>query len=88
MKCINRDVPSDVVSFTITVLNRGKRGKDSEVAELIVDLSTLGNGQEREDWHPLAGVTPIGDWGSLRLRTRYIYIFYTILLSLIYFNLS
>ncbi|XP_026463003.1 ras GTPase-activating protein 1 [Ctenocephalides felis] len=70
---ILEDVPSDVVSFTITVLNRGKRGKDSEVAELVVDLSTLGNGQEREDWHQLSGITPIGDWGSLRLRTRYLH---------------
>lgn len=64
------DVPCDVVSFTLTVHNRGKRGKDSEVAELTLDLSSLGNGEEREEWYPLSGLTPMGEWGSLRLRTR------------------
>lgn len=67
------DVPPDVVSLTITVLSRGKRGKDkdSEVAELTIDLATLKNGQEKEDWYALTGMTPIGEWGSLRLRMRY-----------------
>lgn len=66
------DVPPDVVSMTITVLSRGKRGKDSEVAELTIDLSTLKNGQEIEDWYQLTGMTPMGEWGSLRLRLRYL----------------
>jgi len=61
------------VSFTLTVHNRGKRGKDSEVAELHVEFSSLGNGEEREEWYTLSGLTPIGEWGSLRLRTRYEY---------------
>lgn len=61
-----------MVSFTLTVHNKGKRGKDSEVAELTLDLSSLGNGEEREEWYPLSGLTPMGEWGSLRLRTRYI----------------
>lgn len=63
-------MPCDVVSFTLTIYNKGKRGKDSEVAELHVDLAALGNGEEREEWYNLIGVTPIGEWGSLRLRTR------------------
>lgn len=67
------DVPCDVVSFTLTVHNKGKRGKDSEVAELTLDLSSLGNGEEREEWYPLSGLTPMGEWGSLRLRTRYLH---------------
>lgn len=66
-------MPCDVVSFTLTVYNKGKRGKDSEVAELHVELSTLGNGEEREEWYQLSGITPIGEWGSLRLRTRYLH---------------
>lgn len=66
------DVPPDVVSFTVTLLNRGKRGKDSEVAELTVDLQTLTNGTETEEWLPLTGMTPMGEWGSLRLRMRYL----------------
>lgn len=65
------DVPPDVTSFTITVHSTGKRGKESEVAELTVDLSTLANGEEIEEWYPLSGITPIGEWGSLRLRIRY-----------------
>ncbi|XP_072938428.1 ras GTPase-activating protein 1 [Epargyreus clarus] len=65
------DVPPDVTSFTITVHNSGKRGKESEVAELTIELANLANGEEMEEWYPLAGMTPIGEWGSLRLRIRY-----------------
>lgn len=67
------DVPYDVVSFTLTVHNKGKRGKDTEVAELTLDLTSLGNGEEKETWYPLSGLTPIGEWGSIRLRTRYLH---------------
>nr|CAI5825287.1 unnamed protein product [Callosobruchus analis] len=67
------DVPCDILSFTLTVHNKGKRGKDQEVAEVHVELSSLGNGEEREEWYTLSGLTPIGEWGSLRLRTRYLH---------------
>lgn len=40
------DVPPDVLSFTVTVYNKGKRSKDTEVAELTVELSSLTNGDE------------------------------------------
>ncbi|KAL5277801.1 RASA1 family protein [Megaselia abdita] len=66
------DVPPDVVSLTLTVLSRGKRGKDSEVADLVIDLASLKNGQESEEWYNLNGMTPLGEWGSLRLRIRYL----------------
>lgn len=66
----NRDVPPDVVSFSLTLYNKGKRSKDTEVAELTVELSNLTNGEEMDDWYPLSGVTPIGEWGALRLRIR------------------
>lgn len=67
------DVPPDVLSFTVTVYNKGKRSKDTEVAELTVELSSLTNGDENENWYALSGITPIGEWGSLRLRTRYLH---------------
>ncbi|XP_055694825.1 ras GTPase-activating protein 1 [Lutzomyia longipalpis] len=66
------DVPPDIATLTITVLSRGKRGKDSEMAEVVVDLLSLKNGQETEDWYQLIGMTPMGEWGSLRLRMRYL----------------
>lgn len=40
------DIPPDVLTFTVTVLNKGKRAKDSEVAEITIDLSSLANGEE------------------------------------------
>ncbi|KAG8224112.1 hypothetical protein J437_LFUL001806 [Ladona fulva] len=70
------DIPPDVITFTITVYNKGKRSKDTEVAELTVELGSLTNGDEviqNEDWYPLSGITPIGEWGSLRLRIRYLH---------------
>lgn len=66
------DVPPDVVTLTIIIQSRSKRGKDTEVADMAIDLSSLKNGQETEDWYPLQGMTPIGEWGSLRLRMRYL----------------
>ncbi|CAL4130451.1 unnamed protein product, partial [Meganyctiphanes norvegica] len=65
------DIPSDVIMFTITVYNHGKRSKDSEVAEVIIELNNLQNGEEVEEWHPLTGITPVGDWGAIRLKYRY-----------------
>jgi Ras GTPase-activating protein 1 len=56
----------------LTIVSRGKRNKDSEVAELSIDLAGLKNGQETEEWYPLNGMTPMGEWGSLRLRIRYL----------------
>ena len=57
----------------MTVYNKGKRSKDTEVAELTVELSTLTNGDEVEEWYKFSGITPIGEWGSLRLRVRYLH---------------
>jgi hypothetical protein len=65
-------VPPDVVSLNLTIVSRGKRNKDSEVAELSIDLAGLKNGQETEEWYPLNGMTPMGEWGSIRLRMRYL----------------
>lgn len=58
------------MTFTLTLYNKGKRSKDTEVAEVNIDLASLMNNEEMDEWYPLAGVTPIGDWGALRLRLR------------------
>jgi len=67
------DIPPDVITVTVTVWNKGKRSKDTEVAEFTLELAGLRNSAEVEDWHQLSGVTPIGEWGSLRLRTRFLH---------------
>lgn len=67
------DIPADIVSVTLTLHNKGKRGKDSEVAEVILDLESFVNGEEKDDWYPFVGITPMGDWGYVRLKTRYIH---------------
>jgi len=67
------DVPPDVLTLTVTVMNRGKRAKDTEVAEVTVDINKLASGSETEDWYQLSGLTPVGEWGALRLRIRYLH---------------
>ena len=54
-------------------MNRGRRAKDAEVAEVTVDMNRLKSGSETEEWYNLRGVTPIGEWGSIRLRFRYLH---------------
>ena len=54
------DIPPDVLTFTVTVMNRGRRAKDAEVAEVTVDMTSLKSGSETEEWHNLRAVTPIG----------------------------
>ncbi|XP_054709957.1 ras GTPase-activating protein 1-like [Uloborus diversus] len=72
---ILEDIPSDITSFAITLYNKGKRSKDTEIADVTVELENLINGEEIEDWFPLGGLTPPirEDWGSLRVRIRYIH---------------
>lgn len=43
---LRRDVPPDVLAFSVTLYNKGKRSKDSEIAAVTVDLNTLENGNE------------------------------------------
>lgn len=65
------DLPIDIQTLNLTLVSRAKRNKDSDVAELSIDLSTLKNGSETENWYDLAGFSPIGEWGSIRCRIRY-----------------
>ncbi|GAB6026339.1 hypothetical protein CHUAL_012542 [Chamberlinius hualienensis] len=69
------DIPLDVNSCTVTVYNRGKRYRDTEMAEVTIDLSSLTHGNENEDWYHLSGIIPPlrEDWGSIRVRIRYLH---------------
>lgn len=69
------DIPSDVNSFGITLLNKGKRSKDTEQADMSVQFSRFKNGEEIEEWFPLNGLNPPvrEDWGALRVRLRYVH---------------
>lgn len=72
---ILEDIPADIDSFSITVLNKAKRnGKDSEVAEVTVELSSIKMTDICQDL-PLTGlITPVReDWGSMRIRVRYVH---------------
>ena len=40
-----------MLTLTLTINNKGKRSKDSEVAELTVEFANLSNGDEVEDWY-------------------------------------
>ena len=44
------DIPPDVLTLTITIMNRGRRAKDAEVAEVTVDMTSLKSGSETEEW--------------------------------------
>ncbi|XP_037079065.1 ras GTPase-activating protein 1-like [Pollicipes pollicipes] len=66
------DLPPDVLTFSAIIYNKGKRSKDNEVAEVTLELKDLVSGEETErTGYQLSGITPIGEWGSLRLRLRY-----------------
>ncbi|EEB13509.1 Ras GTPase-activating protein, putative [Pediculus humanus corporis] len=67
------DIPPDILSFTVSVHNKGKRSKNSEVSEITKELHSLKNGEEKEDWHTLSGITPIGEWGMIKLKTKYVH---------------
>ena len=40
------DIPPDVITVTVTVWNKGKRSKDTEVAEYTLELAGLRNSAE------------------------------------------
>ena len=70
------DIPPDVFTLHVAVMNGkggNKRAKEAEVAEVTIDLTSIKSGSESEEWYPLSGVTPIGEWGSLRIRMRYLH---------------
>lgn len=68
------DIPADVTYFKLTLLNKGKRSKDAELAEINIELSRFQSGEEFEEWFHFTGLTlPIReDWGSVRVRVRFV----------------
>lgn len=69
------DVPLNVFTFTIRIYNKGKKFNDTKVAELTVDLEKIKkhNAVDIEESYPLSVKTSADEFGSLRLRTRYLH---------------
>lgn len=72
---ILEDIPDEVTSFSILLLNRRKESKSTEVATVEVDLSSLKSGEEVERTLTLSGLTtPLrDDYGSVRIKLRYVH---------------
>lgn len=68
------DIPADVTYFKLTLINKGKRSKDAELAEINIELSRFQSGEEFEEWLHFTGLTlPLrDDWGSVRVRVRFV----------------
>ncbi|KAL3867273.1 hypothetical protein ACJMK2_044487 [Sinanodonta woodiana] len=66
------DIPGDVQSFTVKIYNQSKRSKDTEIAQVMIKLKDLGDGENMDKWHMLLPSAAIrGDIGSIRMRARY-----------------
>lgn len=64
------DIPGDITNFSISLFNKGKHSKDTEIAEFIIELSSLGQG-EIEGWFNLNNISvPNGISGSVRCKIR------------------
>uniref|UniRef100_A0A0L8H737 Ras GTPase-activating protein 1 n=1 Tax=Octopus bimaculoides TaxID=37653 RepID=A0A0L8H737_OCTBM len=69
------DIPSDVESFTISIVNQGRRSKDVEVVQTTIDLNDLKSGEFIDEWYSLqpVNIASRGDMGSLRIKSRYLH---------------
>lgn len=72
---ILEDIPIDVTSFSVILLNKRKESKSTEVAAVELELMTLNNGEEFEKCFNMNGLqTPLrDDYGSVRLKIRYVH---------------
>ena len=72
---IIEDIPGDVSSFSVTVLNKRKESKSTEIANVEIELNSLKSGEEMDKSFPLNGLqTPLReDYGSIRLKLRYVH---------------
>jgi len=69
------DLPSDVDSFKVTIANKARRSKDTEVVQMCQMLSDIQEGEMVEEWYNL---NPVGQQGkgegvagTLRVKYRY-----------------
>ena len=68
------DIPGDITNFSISLFNKGKHSKDTEIAEFVVELASLKSGEEIEEWFNLNNISIPGGGisGSVRLRIRFV----------------
>lgn len=67
------DIPGDITNFSISLFNKAKHSKDTEIAEFVIELNSL-TGEEIEDWFNLNNISIPGGGisGSVRLRIRFV----------------
>lgn len=69
------DIPPDVESFTVFIVNQGRRSKDVEVVQTTIELGDLKSGDYIDEWYSLqpVNVASRGDMGSIRIKARYLH---------------
>ncbi|XP_003739712.1 ras GTPase-activating protein 1 [Galendromus occidentalis] len=66
------DIPSNINSFTVTVCSKGKKDKNADMAQVILELKDMWTMEPIDKWYPLQGVSPVlENWGSLHLRVHF-----------------
>ncbi|XP_051540214.1 ras GTPase-activating protein 1-like [Myxocyprinus asiaticus] len=67
------DLSSDINRFEISLSNKTKKSKESDILFMRCQLSKLQRGQMKDEWFPLSSYVPLKgiEPGSLRVRARY-----------------
>uniref|UniRef100_A0A8C1VVR2 Ras GTPase-activating protein 1 n=1 Tax=Cyprinus carpio TaxID=7962 RepID=A0A8C1VVR2_CYPCA len=67
------DLSSDINRFEISLSNKTKKSKESDILFMRCQLSKLQRGQMIDEWFPLSSYVPLKgiEPGSLRIRVRY-----------------
>ncbi|XP_051516786.1 ras GTPase-activating protein 1-like isoform X2 [Myxocyprinus asiaticus] len=67
------DLSSDINRFEISLSNKTKKSKESDILFMRCQLSKLQRGQMIDEWFPLSSYVPLKgiEPGSLRVRARY-----------------
>nr|XP_023699170.1 ras GTPase-activating protein 1-like isoform X1 [Paramormyrops kingsleyae] len=67
------DLSSDINRFEISLSNKTKKSKESDILFMCCQLSRLQRGQTSDEWFPLSSHVPLKgiEPGSLRVRARY-----------------